>query len=149
MRLTAYPDSKVYKSGDVMQVTVILDYTTPPVEGYIEIHGGGMRWRTNPIRDLQRPLTVVVPVQIPYCTVVEGTTITGYKVPCPTNAVPVSGPVTFTVEFKSLDGATLARTSFTVTIKGPAEQLSPPGEEEKGIPWWLIAGGALILFGGD
>lgn len=150
LKLTARPERTTYRSGEVMSITAKVDYANPPIDGYFVVRGAGIEWKTNPVRDLQVPLIRIIPVQIPYCTVVEGVTVTGYKVPCPSDAVPVNGPVKFTVEFRDLNGRVLARDSFTVTIKGTAGELAEaPAEEKKGIPWWLLAGAAAVLLSGD
>ena len=149
-KLIARPDKSLYRSGDIMTITATLYYDKPPISGYFIIKDSRMSWRTLPVKDLQVPMVRTIPVQIPYCTVVQGYTVTGYKVPCPTNSVPINGPVKFTVEFHDMKGRLLASDSFTVTIKGTAPIIkTAPQPEKKGIPWWLIAGGAILLFGGS
>ena len=152
--MSARPDRSVYRSGEVMNIQVVLDYAQPPVSGHFVVRGAGLEWQTSPVLDLQPPLYIEIPVQVPYCTVVEGYTVTGYPITCPSNAVPVSGPVRFVVEFRGPNGEKIAGDSFVVTIQGTATktpgttgEAQAPAEEEGGNLLLPLIIGGILLFG--
>jgi len=144
--IKAMPDRYSYSPGQVMNIWVKVDYKEPPIRCYAVVSGMGMQWRTLPLYDYQVPLLFTIPIQIPYCTIVSGETITEYPIKCPSSMVPKKGAVKFDVSLYDMGNHKLASTSFVVNIKGTTKALEIP-EEEKGVPWWLIAAGAVLLFG--
>jgi len=145
MTMKAQPSRSTYKPGEIMDINVVI-YSGPPAEGYIVVEGMGMQWKTEPIRDMTFPTYLSIPIQIPYCSTVPGTTVTGYPITCGGSA-PTSGQVTFTVKFMN-KGAVVDSTSFTVTIlgKSPAQ-----AQHTEGGGWDAIILATLLgmaIFGG-
>jgi len=59
-------DAKIVSIGkhNIASMLVKINYTTPPIDFYLMVKAGNTVLKTNPIRDMQPPAIVQVPVQV-------------------------------------------------------------------------------------